>query len=143
MNPDIVAGIRRLLQDEPAQGKRLLDASAGDGHSSRLYRDGGFEVVASNYDPSEFSVEGIPCVRADLNERWPFDDAAFDVVVLQEVIEHLENVPLVFREARRLLKPGGCLIFSTPNMLTWSSRRRLYSNDLLLGKSMVVKARKP
>src|SRR5258706_5595919 len=101
MNPEIFEGIARALKDEPAPGRKLLDASCSEGKSSIAYRNLGYEVVASNYDSASFLVADIPCVRADLNERWPFADGEFDVVVLQEVVEHLENIPFVFREVRR------------------------------------------
>jgi 2-polyprenyl-3-methyl-5-hydroxy-6-metoxy-1,4-benzoquinol methylase len=48
-------------------------------------------------------------------------DRTFDVIVSAEVIEHLENPRAVAREWFRLLRPGGTLIFSTPNNESWRS----------------------
>ena len=48
--------------------------------------------------------------------RFPFDDASFDVVLFCEILEHLTNDPLAaFREIKRVLKPGGVLVVTTPN----------------------------
>jgi SAM-dependent methyltransferase len=134
MNPTILRGILHSLQTEQRQGRRLLDASAAAGESSRAYKELGFDVVASDYDPSVFQVQDVPCIQADLNASWPFESGSFDIIVLQEVIEHLENVPHVFREARRILRPGGCLIMSTPNMLNWTSRLRFLFTGYYQGR---------
>lgn len=58
------------------------------------------------------------CVCFDLeHDRFPFPDNAFDVVMWCEVIEHLtENPVLALREIHRVLKPGGALVISTPNV---------------------------
>jgi SAM-dependent methyltransferase len=143
VNPEILLEILTLLKDEPVNGGKLLDASAGEGESSAAYRRLGFEVTATDFDPAAYQVEDILCVRADLNEPWPFADVEFDVVVLQEVIEHLENVPLVFREVRRILKPGGCLVFSTPNMLNWTSRLRLLATGFYMGRKKPLRVTSP
>lgn len=143
MNPEIFSGIKCMLAGEPTAGRNLLDASSAAGESSAAYRKLGFDVTASNYDPTEFKVADMPCVRVDLNEPWPFADGLFDVVVLQEVIEHLENIPLVFREVRRLLKPGGCFIFSTPNMLNWTSRLRFLGTGFYMGRKNPLRVNAP
>ena len=143
MNPEILAGIARVLKNEASVGGKLLDASCGDGKSCIAYRNLGFEVTASNYDAASFPVPDIPCVSADLNQPWPFANSKFDVVVLQEVVEHLENIPFVFREVRRVLKPGGSFIFSTPNMLNWTSRLRFLATGFYTGRKNPLRVSMP
>ncbi len=57
---------------------------------------------------------------------FPFDDASFDVVIFCEVIEHLLIDPLVaLAEIKRVLKPGGKLVLSTPNVARLENVARL------------------
>lgn len=51
-------------------------------------------------------------------ERWPLPDAAADLIVCDQVLEHLPDPQLFFTEARRVLKGGGVLCIRTPNR--WS-----------------------
>ena len=60
MNPEILAGICRTLENESSPGSKLLDASCGDGKSSLTYRNMGFTVTASNYDGRSFPAPDIP-----------------------------------------------------------------------------------
>ena len=57
---------------------------------------------------SIFNIEG---------GAFPFEDDHFDVVLFCEIIEHLTNDPLVaLREIKRVLKPDGVLVLTTPNV---------------------------
>ncbi len=50
-------------------------------------------------------------------DRFPYDDDSFDVVLFCEILEHLLVDPLhAIREIRRVLRPGGCLVLTTPNV---------------------------
>jgi SAM-dependent methyltransferase len=57
-----------------------------------------------------------------MGNRLPFPDGHFDVVLSLEGIEHIDGQETFLRELRRVLKPGGRLILSTPNMLCLRSR---------------------
>lgn len=50
----------------------------------------------------------------------PFDDASFDVVVCSQVYEHVPDPAQMFREIRRVLKPGGVCYFAAGNRLMWN-----------------------
>ncbi|MEN4006026.1 MAG: class I SAM-dependent methyltransferase [Methanobacteriaceae archaeon] len=57
------------------------------------------------------------------NERFPFEDGSFDVVLFLDVIEHLHNSPKkVLKEIRRVLKKNGITILTTPNLGTLKNR---------------------
>jgi 2-polyprenyl-3-methyl-5-hydroxy-6-metoxy-1,4-benzoquinol methylase len=65
-----------------------------------------------------------------LKDRWskdflPFRNNYFDVIIAIEVIEHLYNPDHAVLEAKRLLRPGGFLILSTPNLAWWANRLAL------------------
>jgi SAM-dependent methyltransferase len=68
-------------------------------------------------------------VRADL-QALPLPDAAVDVVVTLQVIEHLTDQPGFLRECARVLRPGGRLHCSTPNRLTFSPGNALTDRPL-------------
>lgn len=64
--------------------------------------------------------------------RFPFDDASFDGVLFCEVIEHLQMDPLhALREIRRVLRPGGWLILTTPNVARLVNAVRLANGENL------------
>ena len=58
-------------------------------------------------------------ISNDLNEPLPYEDASFDVVHSNQVIEHLVKTDLFVREIRRLLRPSGYAIISTNNLASW------------------------
>jgi ubiquinone/menaquinone biosynthesis C-methylase UbiE len=47
--------------------------------------------------------------------NYPFDDNSFDSVILGETIEHVPDLTLLMNELKRILKPKGRLVISTPN----------------------------
>ncbi len=100
---------------------RVLNVPAGDGMLSKRLDEAGHSAVSADLFP-DGCANHDGCAFADMNEPLPFEDAAFDVVMSQEGVEHLENVPLFFRECARVLKPGGHLWITTPNVMDLSSR---------------------
>lgn len=66
---------------------------------------------------------GPKCAAADMEGRLPLADASVDVLVCVEGIEHVVDRHRVLGEFRRVLKPGGRLLLTTPNLL--SARARL------------------
>lgn len=57
-------------------------------------------------------------------DRWPFDDDSMDVVVMGAIIEHLLDPAAALREARRVCRPNGRLVLSTPNATRLIQRAR-------------------
>jgi SAM-dependent methyltransferase len=102
--------------------KRVLDIPCGTGALTQMLLDGGVDTVSADLAPTGFVVAGHSCVRADLNARLPFEDGEFDAVACIEGIEHIENPHLLAREANRILRTGGRIYVSTPNVLSIRSR---------------------
>ena len=110
----------------------VLDLSCGRGEIlSQLARDG-CTVRGTHYREDDYKLSGqaAPLLTpglpidsgVDLHAPLPYPDAAYDVVILSEVVEHLFSFIPVVREAGRVLKPGGFLILSTPNLARLHSR---------------------
>ncbi len=101
---------------------RILDLPAGDGHFSTMLAEAGHDVVPAELFPEACVRAPCEVVHADMNERLPFDDGAFDAIVCQEGIEHLENLGGFFRECRRVLRGDGHLFATVPNWMDISTR---------------------
>lgn len=97
------------------RGDYLLDIGCGNGWLARAagadHRYIGIDVAWQDGPPAELTV-----VQADAR-ALPFADECFDIVTIFEVIEHVPagTEPAVLREVRRVLRPGGMLLLSTPN----------------------------
>ncbi len=105
-------------------GHVLLDVGCDDGERSLLFARAigtveihGVEIVAER--AAEAEQRGIVVSRADLNARLPYDDASFDVVVSNQVIEHLADTDMFVAEIARVLRPGGYAVTSTENLASW------------------------
>ena len=107
----------------PAQG-RVLDVGSGTGALlARILP--GVQTRACDYTDSLMALDGQKVDVANLNEdSLPYSDHSFDLVTCTEVIEHLENYRRLVRETARVLRPGGAVVFSTPNILNLQSRLR-------------------
>jgi 2-polyprenyl-3-methyl-5-hydroxy-6-metoxy-1,4-benzoquinol methylase len=126
---------------------RLLELPAGEGVTVQQIQALGFEVTPADLFPDYYKYPSPKCVKADMRKRLPFADCTFDYMLCQEGIEHIES-PLSFTlECQRVLKPGGRLILTTPNVLHMTGRlayllvgqrtwHRGYINDVqtLLGR---------
>jgi len=112
--------VLRLLQDE-ALGK-VLDAPAGEGHLAEELARRGHDVTAIDLNTDQVRGRRAHYVAADLNGTLPFADGDFDLVACVESIEHLENPHNLVREFFRVLRPGGALIVTTPNVMSLESR---------------------
>lgn len=109
----------------------ILDTACGNGWLASLYGVG-HEVVAIDIaDANLRRIEalGMRAVKHDLEQPLPFEDAVFDTVVCSEILEHLFRPDLLLREVMRVLKPGGRVIVTVPNL--HGLRNRI---DVLVGK---------
>jgi SAM-dependent methyltransferase len=129
----------RVLSLLAAAGKiegDILDLGAGGGYFTRALsaereRRGiaqGARIEACDIEAARFAAEGVNFTRADVNRGLPYGDAAFDAVVAIEVMEHTRVPYAALGEIARVLRPGGVLIFSVPNVGQMVSRF-----DFLLG----------
>jgi SAM-dependent methyltransferase len=108
--------VYELLAAEPAR-LRILDVPAGNGLLADALAEAGHSVV-----PADINGERRDFAYANLEERLPFEDGAFDVTICLEGIEHLVNQTECLRELVRVTKSGGRVVISTPNVQNFFSR---------------------
>ena len=102
----------------------LCDLGCGDGRLTQEVADrihAGSVVVVETHPPNVESVRarGFAVVDCDLNGRLKLPSDAFDVVISNQVIEHLYETDVFLEELRRITKPGGTAIVSTENAASW------------------------
>lgn len=116
---------------EPADGHTVLDVGCGAGYFLTLIREkyrakgitpfmAGIEMSAYqlSYMARKLEKEGafdVVGVKANA-EYLPFPGGSFDLVTCSEVLEHIRNPQRALAEMRRVLKPNGLLLLSTPSM---------------------------
>jgi len=103
----------------PLEGRRILDVGCGIGMYVAKFRQFSHDVYGVDIDPEKVeeasqTLSNISCAPA---EKLPFPDDMFDVIMLHEVIEHVQSDVQAIREAYRCLRPGGELIIFAPNRL--------------------------
>lgn len=113
--------ILNIFSRFPTRGK-VLEIPAGEGALAWQLSKLGFDVTAGDIDPRFFKVRSIPCVFLDLNKTFPIENDQFDFISCVEGIEHLQDQFQFIRECHRVLRPGGRLVLSTPNILNLASR---------------------
>lgn len=119
---------------------KVLDAAAGQGFLSKKLFELGFEVYPVDINPLQFFFNKLKCEKVDLNRELPFKNNFFDLIVSVESIEHLENPWDFIKELYRVLKPGGRLILTTPNITNIFSRLLfLISGRFILFSKKTVK----
>ena len=97
---------------------RVLDIPSGLGPVMEGARAHGHDVVGLDLFPHP----GRRIVCADACAPLPFRERAFDAIVSLEGIEHFEDQTGFLRECARVLRPGGTLVLTTPNVLHLSAR---------------------
>ncbi len=118
----------RLLRSAPNAGS-LLDIGCADGAKTLAYA-GVLGVAATKIKGVEAqeryrlqAAEKFEVYPADLErEKLPFEDESFDVVICNQVLEHLKNIFLPLSEMDRVLATGGRLVIGIPNLAALHNR---------------------
>ncbi len=105
-------------------GQEVLEAGCGEGYGADLLAAVARRVVAVDYDATTVAhvrsrYPRVQVLAANL-AAVPMPDACVDVVVNFQVIEHLWDQPQFITECLRLVRPGGRLLMSTPNRITFT-----------------------
>jgi SAM-dependent methyltransferase len=114
--------VRLVARAHPSD---ILDLGCDDGaFTARLVeavgspkRVAGLEIVETARRRAE--ARGIETVVGDLNAPLSFEDAAFDLVHANQVIEHVVSLDRFVEEIGRVLRPGGAAVICTENLASW------------------------
>jgi SAM-dependent methyltransferase len=111
--------VKRIISpDEPIENLNILDLGSGEGGTSSLFAESN---KVFSYDLSMFRLVHQRQSNPDYalinnnDEHLPFRDSSFDIIILQDVIEHIERRELLIEELSRVLNNDGIIYLSTPN----------------------------
>ena len=99
--------------------QNMLDVGCGDGILLSLVGDQVDRFGVDIVQGAPAYAESARYFMRDVSNGLPFSDATFDVVHSSELIEHLLDTRAFLRECMRVLRPGGRLVVSTPNLHYW------------------------
>jgi len=120
-----------LIEHNASRGARILEYGAIPPVLTAALAALDYEVTAVDIRPERFARAiksfGLEVIRCDVEtEEVPFADGTFDVVLFNELFEHLRINPIfTLTEVHRVLKPGGALLLSTPNLRSFRGIRNL------------------
>jgi len=118
-------GRARLAARLLPAGGRVLDVGCGDGGFLLQLRRPGLHVEGTERTPeSAARAQATAGVRVHAGDLLGLDlpDASYDLVTLWHVFEHLARPEATLRRIHHLLKPGGTLLLSLPNVESWQAR---------------------
>ncbi len=126
-------------------GLDVLDAACGEGYGSSILAGSASSVLGADLDQQSidharrrYRAPNLGYRQADCT-ALPLAENSFDAVVSFETLEHLEAQQALMTEFRRVLKPGGFLLLSSPDRKTYSDQtgfdnphhvRELYREEL-------------
>jgi SAM-dependent methyltransferase len=110
-------------------GARVLDVGCSSGYLAEPLSLRGCTVVGVELDPEAAREAERWCERVVVGDletmELPFEPGSFDVVVCGDIVEHLRDPGAALTRLRPLLRPGGQLVVSTPNIANWAMRLSL------------------
>ena len=115
-----------LFQKSVPAPAKVADLAAGEGAFSVKLKELGHDVHAVDASSDNWKVADIPLETRNLDSEFSSslvtESGQFDAVAAIEIVEHLENPFRFIRECAGLLKPGGLMFLTTPNVEAVNSR---------------------
>lgn len=107
---------------------KILDIGCGDGSLTKhlLVNHEVFGIDADHRAVRAAYAAGLQALRGDLEDRLPFQNSHFDVVLALDVLEHVADIDFILNEVRRVLKDTGYFIVSLPNHFDLRTRLEIF-----------------
>jgi ubiquinone/menaquinone biosynthesis C-methylase UbiE len=104
----------------------LLDCGCGNGSKTIAYAKKVKTKKVYGSDSNGKAIKaalrkGIKCSRQDLNKRTKYSNKKFDIIIANQLIEHLYDFDTFLSEMRRILKDDGFIVISTENLSSWQN----------------------
>jgi len=99
----------------PKAGGAILEVGAGPSNETSRFLATLGEVHGVDPDPDVKTNASLASAHVITDDRYPFEDATFDLCVSSYVVEHVADPVAHLREIARVLRPGGAYVFRTPN----------------------------
>ena len=142
---------RYAFAREFVRGLEVLDAACGEGYGSSLLSDAAASVTgvdlssdAVDHARKRYGSDTLEFRVADCT-ALPFEADRFDCVVSFETLEHLEDQETLLAEFRRVLRPDGFLLISTPDRTIYTdklgNRNEFHTRELDRGEFEVLLSR--
>ena len=107
---------------------RVLDIGCWNGDFLRLLPDR-WEKWGLDMERHALLPEDVHFLPADGEQPFPVPDNSFDLVFAGEIIEHVRATQLFLQHCHKVLKPGGYLLLTTPNLSCWLNLWRWFCAD--------------
>jgi SAM-dependent methyltransferase len=123
-----IKAIKWIKANSDGSPIKILDVGCGNGQFLAELDDKlGKRTQMYGVDYSEYKLKSAQAYpyefrHCNLEVGIPYEDATFDIVYSGEVIEHIYNPDFMLEECYRVLKPGGLIVVSTPNLQAWYNR---------------------
>ena len=129
------------------KGKTVLDIASGSGYGSYIMAAEAKKVIGVDIDEPAVKYAQKNYKRKNIEfkvgsaEEIPLDDNSVDAVVTFETVEHIPNYHKFMEEIKRVLKPGGFAIISTPNDLEFPEGNHFHLHEFVHDELQTVLAK--
>lgn len=124
--PDYMHIVAEFIETHGVKGQTVLDMPAGNGLFADTVRAFGLNVTCG-----DFNRHRPDYVYVDMEKKLPFDNESFDYVTCMEGIEHVINPNELVQELSRVVKKGGFVIITMPNVQCFYSRLKFLLTGVL------------
>jgi len=118
----------KIMANLVDKNQKILDLGCGSGNFIKVLnrKNKSVEGVEISQELVKLGQKnGLKIKIADLHQTFPYRNNIFDTITAGEIIEHIHDTDFFLKEIKRILKPNGFLIISTPNIATLGRRLML------------------